>query len=121
MNRWTRADATKRGQIEALVQQTMKVDLASSARSIAPPKDTSVWDASGSLASAGIDKNFVIDAANVLQTLLCLSHLASADADDSSKGRVYANLANEKLQALSELMRPMLWNLGSETANCADN
>ena len=94
------------------MQQTMKVDLASSACSIASPRDTPVWDASGSLASAGIDKNFVISAGNILQTLLCLSHLMSAEANDSSKVRVYANLTNERLQALSELMRPMLWNLG---------
>ena len=63
-------------------------------------------------ASVGMDKNFAIGAGNILQTLLCLSHLTSADADDSSKVRVYADLANERLQALSELMHPMLWNLG---------
>jgi hypothetical protein len=33
-----------------------------------------------------------------------------ADADDSGKVRVYAKLAEEKLQVLGELMRPMLWN-----------
>lgn len=96
------------------MQQTMKVDFASSACSIASPEDTPVWDASGSLVSAGIDKSFVIGAANILQALLCLSHLTKVEANDSDKVRVYANLATERLQALSELMRPMLWNPGHE-------
>jgi hypothetical protein len=88
----------------------MRVDLASSACSVQPPEDTPVWDASGALATAGIDKGFVIGAANILQTLLCLNNLMRTEAEASSKVRGYANLADEKLQALGELMRPMLWN-----------
>jgi len=87
------------------------VDCASSVCSGVAPEGKPVWDASGSLASAGIDKNFVIGAANILQALLCLSNLTNSEADDASKVRVYAKLADEKLQALGELMRPMLWNL----------
>jgi hypothetical protein len=88
----------------------MKVDFASSACSTQPPEDTLVGDESGSSASAGLDKAFVISAANILQALACLSNLIRAEADDSGKVRVYANIAEEKLQALGELMRPMLWN-----------
>jgi hypothetical protein len=72
-----------------LVDKMMKVDFASSA-------DT--------------DKAFVISAANILQALVCLSNLIRAAADDSGKVREYANLAEEKLQTLGELMRPLLWN-----------
>jgi hypothetical protein len=90
----------------------MKVDLASSVSSVAPPAGKPVWNASGALASAGIDRNFVIGASDILQTLLCLSHLTSEDAEDSGKVRVYADLAIERVQALRELMRPMLWNRG---------
>jgi hypothetical protein len=57
-----------------------------------------------------MDKDFVISVANILQALICLSNLTRAEADDSCKVRVYANLAEEKLQALGVLMRPMLWN-----------
>jgi len=57
-----------------------------------------------------MDKDFVISAANILQALLCLSNLTRAQAGDPGKVREYANLAEEKLQALGELMRPMLWN-----------
>jgi hypothetical protein len=93
-----------------MVHQMMKVDLASPACPVAPPEGSPVWDTSGSLAAAGIDKNFVISATDILQTLLCLSYLTSKDADDSSKVRVYTSLADERVQALRELMRPMLWN-----------
>lgn len=89
----------------------MRVDFASSAGSAALQDETPVWDASGVLASAGIDKNFVISAANILQALLCVSTLMRINADDSSKIRGYANIADDKLQALGELMRPMLWNV----------
>ena len=99
-------------EVETLVHQMKKVDLASPVCSFAPPEGKTVWDASGVLASAGIDKNFVIGAANILQTLLCLSHLTSTEADDASKVRVYAKLADERVHALRQLMRPMLWNLG---------
>jgi hypothetical protein len=56
-----------------------------------------------------MDKAFVISASNILQALLCLSNLTRAKADDPSKVRAYARLTDEKLQALGELMRPMLW------------
>jgi hypothetical protein len=56
-----------------------------------------------------MDKAFVISAANILQALLCLSNLTRAEAEDPSKVRAYASLTDEKLQALGELMRPMLW------------
>lgn len=95
----------------------MKVALASSTCSVAFPEGKPVLDASGALGSAGIDKNFVIGTANILQTLLCLSHLTSAEANDASKVRVYAKLADEKLQELGELMHPMLWNPGLETTD----
>lgn len=90
----------------------VKIDLASSTYSVSTQEDTTVWDASGSLASAGIDKKFVIGTANILQTLLCLNHLTRAEANDSSKVLVYANLTSEKLQALRDLLRPLLWNAG---------
>jgi hypothetical protein len=84
---------------------------ASSVCSVTPPEGRPVWDASGSLASAGIDKSFVINAANILQTLLCLNNLTNAEAEDPSKVRVYAKLADERIQTLGELMGPMLWKL----------
>jgi len=87
-----------------------RVYFASSAGSAQPPEDVPVGRGSGSSASADMDKDFVIRAANILQTLLCLSNLTRAEADDPGKVRVYANLVEEKLQALGTLMRPMLWN-----------
>jgi hypothetical protein len=89
----------------------MSVVSASPASFTTTPEDSPAWDASGSLASVGIDKNFVISAGNILQALLCLSNLTRGTADDASKVREYADLTDEKLQALGELMRPMLWNL----------
>jgi hypothetical protein len=62
------------------------------------------------LASASLDKAFAIGAANSLQALVCLNNLMRAYADDSGKVRVYAKLVEEKLQALGDLMRPMLWS-----------
>ena len=56
--------------------------------------------ASGLSASAGMDKDFVISAANTLQALICLSNLMSAEADDPAKVRVYAHLVEQRLQAL---------------------
>jgi hypothetical protein len=88
----------------------MRVDSVSSACFAQPLEDTLVGVGSGASTSAGLDKAFVISAANILQALVCLSNLIRAEADDSGKVRVYANLAEEKLQALGELMRPMLWN-----------
>ncbi len=88
----------------------MSIVSAPSPFAIPPPEEAPVWDASGTLAAAGIDKNFVISAGNLLQTLLGLSNLTRVAADDASKVREYADLTDEKLQALSELMRPMLWD-----------
>jgi hypothetical protein len=97
----------------------MRVDFASSACSAQPPEETPLGHASESAASAVIYKAFVINAANILQALACLSNLMLADADDSGKVRVYANLAEEKLQALGELMRPMLWSPTGEKGHAA--
>jgi hypothetical protein len=91
-----------------LANQMMRVVPTSSASSA--PEDAPVWDASGALASVGIDKKFVISAGNILQTLLCLSNLTRAEANNSVKVREYADLTDEKLLALGELMRPMRWN-----------
>ena|ERR1019366_3365434 len=87
----------------------MSVDLASSARPAKSPEDAPVEHASWSSASSGTDKAFAISAANILQTLVCLNSLIRAGEQDPGKLRVYANLVEEKLQALGELMRPMLW------------
>jgi len=92
-----------------LGHEMKRVDFASSACSAQFRLDAPAGCASGSSASAGLDKDFVISAGNILQALLCLSHLTRTKADDPGKVRVYANLAEEKLQALGELMRPMLW------------
>ena len=61
-----------------------------------------------------LGKAFVISAANLLQALVYLNTLIRAEAEDSSEVRAYANLTEEKLQALGELLRPMLWNRTSE-------
>jgi hypothetical protein len=37
-------------------------------------------------------------------------HLIREDADDADKVRMYAKLGEEKLRALRDLMRPLLWN-----------
>ena len=87
-----------------------KVDFASSAGSAQPSGQRPLEYRSLASASGGLDKAFIISAANTLQTLLCLSGLMRAHADDSGKIRVYAKLAEERLQVLGELMRPMLWN-----------
>jgi hypothetical protein len=88
----------------------MSVAFASSVGSTQPSGDAQGGYRSGALASASIDKTSVLDAANTLQALVFLSSLMGFHADDSSKVRVYAKLADEKLQALGELMRPMLWS-----------
>jgi len=87
----------------------MSVDLTStsSARTL---EDTPLGHESGPSPSAGIDKVFIIRAANILQALICLNSLMRANAHDFGKVREHANLAEQKLQALSELMRPMLWS-----------
>ena len=88
----------------------MLVDLASSARSAQDPKDGFLRHALESSPSEDLDVAFVIRAANILQTLACLTHIIRAKADDPGKVREYANRAEENLQTLGELMRPMLWN-----------
>jgi hypothetical protein len=88
----------------------IKVEFASSAGSTDLSEDAPLGICSKAQASAGLDKTFIISAANFLQTLLCLSTLMRIHASDSGKVRVYANLAEEKAQALNELMRPLLWN-----------
>jgi hypothetical protein len=93
-----------------VVDKMMKVDSAPSVGSAQPPEETLVGRGSGIPASARPDMAFVISAANTLQALVCLTHLIRAAADDSGKVRVYASLAEEKLQALGELMHPLLWN-----------
>jgi hypothetical protein len=90
-----------------LEHKMLTVDFASSAYRSA---DALVERVSGSSASTGMDKNFVISAANSLQALLCLSNLMSAEADDPAKVRVYAHLIEQRLQALGKLVCPMLWN-----------
>jgi hypothetical protein len=93
-----------------LANQMMSAVVAPSASFTPPTEDTPVWDTSGALDPAGIDKKFVISAGNILQTLLCLSSLTRADANDPTKVREYADLTDERLLALGELMRPMRWN-----------
>jgi hypothetical protein len=92
-----------------LGHETKRV-LAFSTGSAVSRQDTPVGRASVSSASAAMDKDFIISAADILQVLLCLSNLMRAEADNPGKVRVCANLAEEKLLALGELMRPMLWN-----------
>jgi hypothetical protein len=94
-----------------LANQMMSVISAPSAFPTPPLEVPPVWDASGSLALAGIDKKFVISAGNILQALLCLSNLTRAAADDAGSVREYADLNDEQLEALGKLIRPMLWNL----------
>jgi hypothetical protein len=96
--------------LNTLGHKIMRVDFASSTGSIQPSEDALAGYGSGSSASASHDKTFVIGAANILQGLICLSNLIRAEADNSDKVRVYANLTEEKVQALGELMRPTLWN-----------
>ena len=88
----------------------MRVDFASSGDSTQPSEDAPIGDRSDGPASADLDKTFVISATDTLQVLVCLSSLMGVYADDSCKVRVYATLFDEKLQALSELIRPMLWS-----------
>lgn len=86
-----------------------RVDFASLACSAHSPKDALVGGPSASSASADMDKDFILSAANSLQALLCLSNLMSAQADDPAKVRMYANLVEQRLQALGKLICPMLW------------
>ena len=75
----------------------MSIDFASSVCSTQLPKDAPARHASGSSASTGMDKDFVLSAGNILQALLCLSDLMSAEADDPAKVRVYAYLVEQRL------------------------
>ena len=88
----------------------MRVDFASSAGSTQPSEDATGGYRLETSASASLDRAFIISATDTLQVLVCLSSLMRACADDSGKVRVYAKLAEEKLQVLGELMRLMLWN-----------
>ncbi len=86
------------------------VDFASSADSSAySTEDAPVGLASGFTVSAGMDKDFVLSAANSLQALLCLSHLMTAQADDPAKVRRYAHLVEQRLREMGKLICPMLW------------
>ena len=87
-----------------------RVDFAPAACSAQPWEDPPAGRASGSSASAGMDKDFVISAANSLQALVFLSNLMGAEADDPAKVRVYAHLVEQRVQALGKLICPMLWN-----------
>ena len=93
-----------------MIQQITKVEHASLLLSGVPMGDSSAGNAPQLLPVKRIDKDFVKSAANILQTLFCLSHLTDMDANDPSKVRKYVDLTNDKLQAMSDLMRPMLWN-----------
>ena len=93
-----------------MAHQMMLVDFASSARPTQTQKDAFVLHALESSTSEEVDMDFAIRAGNILQTLAFLSHVIRAKADDPGKVRKYANLAEEELQTLGELMRPMLWN-----------
>ena len=88
----------------------MRADSASLAWFGQPVEKAHVGRASRFSASAGMNKDFVISAANILQALVCLNNLTRAKAGDPGKVGEYANLAEEKLKALGELMRPLLWN-----------
>lgn len=47
--------------------------------------------------------------ANILETLLNLNYLIREDADDADKVRLYSSVAQERLQAMARLIRPVLW------------
>jgi hypothetical protein len=47
-----------------------------------------------------------------MQALFCLCDLMRTNAGDSGKAHVYANLAEEKLKELSEMMRAMFRSAG---------
>jgi hypothetical protein len=106
----SRKSSERRAGSPTLANQMMSVVSAPSVFPTSLPEVAPLWDASGTLAAAGIDKNFVISAGNLLQALLGLSNLTRVAADDASKVREYADLTDKKLQALSELMRPILWD-----------
>ena len=88
----------------------MLVDPASSACFPRAPEDAFLRHALESSTSEDLDMAFVIRAANILATLAGLTHLIRVKADDPSQVRDFAERAEEKLQALGELMRPIRWN-----------
>lgn len=92
----------------------MSVDLETAAYSARVPEDAFVLHAIESSTSEDLDMAFVIRAGNILQALAGLSHLIRANAADPGKVRAYAGRAEEKLQALGELIRPPLWNSNLE-------
>jgi hypothetical protein len=96
--------------LKTMEHKLTRVNFASSAGSTQPSEDAPVECRSETSPSSVLDKTFIISAGNTLQVLVCLSSLMRACADDSDKVRAYAKLAEEKLQVLGELMRPMLWN-----------
>ncbi|HTF64397.1 MAG TPA: hypothetical protein VK638_17070 [Edaphobacter sp.] len=85
-------------------------DSAFSSCSAAPLINALAGNGLGSSASASFNKAFAIEAANILQALVWLNVLIQATAEDSGKVRLHARATEERLQALGELMRPMLWN-----------
>jgi len=103
-------------EIQTLGHEIIGPQIVPAVYSAPPTEHSPVGHASESSLSTSLDKAFVIDAANILQTLICLSDLMNASAEDPAKVRVHANLAKEKIQALIELMRPMLWKPGSLNA-----
>jgi hypothetical protein len=103
-------------EIQTLGHKIIRPEILSAVCSALPTEHSPVGHASESSLSTNLDKTFVIDAANILQALICLSDLMNADAEDPGKVRVYANLAKENLMALGELMRPMLWKPGALNA-----
>ena len=90
--------------------QEAKRNYAPSAGSSQPLRDVPHRYAPAPPISLNVDKHLVISAANMLKSLLCLSNLTHANAADPAKVRVYADLAELRVRALVELMRPMLWN-----------
>jgi hypothetical protein len=93
-----------------LEDNIIKFDSASAAGSSQPPKDAIAGHASHTSVLGVLDNASVISAANILQYLVGLSSLIHAESENSAQVRVYAKLAEEQLQALGKLMRPMLWN-----------
>ncbi len=75
--------------------QQMIADSASSARSAQAPENPPSGHVPSSSASAGLDKEFAISAANNLQALLFLSSLLHTNAEDSGKVRLYTHLIDE--------------------------
>lgn len=97
---------------QTLGHEMISLDPAPLLGSAQPPEDAPAGRASGVSASAGLDKDFVISVSNILQALICLSNLMSAEANDPAKVRVYGRLMEQRVQTLGKLICPMLWNPG---------